>query len=149
MLKDQINVDFKEAYKSKNEKIYSPLRMLISVIKKEEIDQRKELNDEEVISLVKSEVKKRKESIEEYTKGGRKDLADGEKSELEILSKYLPEQMSDEELKKIVADMKEKTGSQNVQNFGKLMGAVMKEVGAKADGQRVSTFVKKILASEE
>lgn len=144
-LLEQINQDLKEAMKSKEADLTSVLRMLISAIRNKEITLRKdgqaELSDEQVLEVISSEVKKRRDSIEAYISGGRQELADKENSEIKILEKYLPEQMSDEELEKVV---KEVIGAGD-ENFGKVMGQVMAKVKGKADGGKVGEMVKKLL----
>jgi uncharacterized protein len=145
-LLEKINQDLKQAMIGKAAETLSVLRLLLAALHNKEITMRKggevELNDEQVIETIASELKKRKDSIEAYTAGGRQDLADKEKSEMKILEKYLPEQMSDEELEKVVLDVM----ASGADNFGKVMGQVMAKVKGKADGNRVSEVVKKILA---
>ena len=150
-LKNQINTNIKDAMRAKDQEALSVLRMLASAIKDKEIAMRKgedvSLTDEQVTEVIMSEAKKRKDSIEAYEKGGRKDLAEKENSEIKILDKYLPEQMSDEELEKIVKEIVE-TGQcpVSIQDFGKIMGQVMPKVKGKADGNKVSEAVKKVLS---
>ena len=139
-LSEQVDKDFIIAYKDKDEAKSSVLRMLKSALKNEEINKREALSDEEAIKIVQREIKQRKDSIEEYTKGGRADLAEKEKGELTILEKYLPAQLSDEELEAIV---REAAGDER--DFGKVMGKVMPQVAGKADGNRVSSIVRKVL----
>ncbi|MFA5359755.1 MAG: GatB/YqeY domain-containing protein [Patescibacteria group bacterium] len=144
-LLEQINQDLKEAMKSKEADLTSVLRMLISAIRNKEITLRKdgeaELSEEQVLEVISSEVKKRRDSIEAYISGGRQELADKESSEIKILEKYLPEQMSDEELEKVVKEVI----AGGDENFGKVMGQVMAKVKGKADGGKVGEMVKKLL----
>jgi hypothetical protein len=144
-LLEQINQDLKQAMLKKEVEILSTLRMLIAAIRNKEITLRKdgeaELSDEQVLEVISSEVKKRRDSIEAYISGGRQELADKENSEIKILEKYLPEQMSDEELEKVVKEVIA-TGADN---FGKVMGQVMSRVKGKADGGKVGEMVKKLL----
>ncbi len=107
------------------------------------------LSDEDIISVVQKEAKKRKESIDSFNSGGRPELAEKEKVELEILQKYLPEQISDEELTKVVEDSITKLGASQMSDMGKVIGMVMGQVGAKAEGARVSSLVKEKLSSGE
>ena len=149
-LLDQIKADLKEAMKAKEALKLSVLRMMITSIRNKEIALRKGedvvLNDEQILEVVTSEVKKRKDSIESYTSGGREDLAEIEKNEIEILAKYLPEQLSEEELEKIVDDVIKSKSENATVAFGAIMGEVMSRVKGKADGFAVTTIVKKKLA---
>jgi len=101
--------------------------------------------EEEVIEILVKEAKKRKEAAEIYNKGGRNDLAEKEKKELEIVQKYLPEQLSEIEVEKIVKTVVEKSGVKNIKEFGRLMGEVMKELKGKADAKLVGEIIKKLL----
>lgn len=150
-LLEQINSDLKDAMRAKEEQKRSVLRMLISAIKDKEISLRKGediiLSEEQVLESVVQEVKKRKDSITSYEDGDRQDLADKEKSEIEMLEKYLPEQLSDEELEKIVNEVVASIGEVSQADFGKVMGQVMPRVKGKADGNQISAIVKKVLTS--
>jgi len=126
------------------------LRMVLSSLHNKEIEkkgkgQEPKLTEEETIEVLMSEAKKRKESIEAYLKGNRSDLADKEKKELEIITIYLPKQLSEEEIKKIVQETIQKIGAQSEKDFGKVMGLLMKELKGKADTKLVSQIVKKSL----
>lgn len=114
-------------------------------ISEEEIVKQSQLTDEEIIEIVSSEIKKRKEAILEYEKGERKDLADKEEKELEILKKYLPEQLSEEEIKKLVKVAIEKVEAKEIKDMGKVMTELMPQVKGKADGSLVSKIVKELL----
>jgi len=150
---EKINGDLKGAMRGKDELSVSVLRMLISAIRNKEISLRKgekiELADEQIIEVIKSEIKKRKDSIEAYRAGGRPDLADKEKKEEEILEAYLPPQMSDEELEKIVRETVVSLGEVSQKDFGRIMGQVMGKAKGKADGNKVSEIVKKVLAENK
>lgn len=146
-LKEQIENDLKSSMKSGDNIVRGVLRMLFSDIKNAEISERKEISDEKIIEIIKKNIKSRKDSIEQYTKGNRKDLADQEKTELEILEKYMPEQMSEEEVRKIVVDIIKKSEAVSASDFGRIMGAVMKEVGSKADGNLVGGIVREELGN--
>lgn len=147
MLKERLSSDIKDAMRAKNELVLSVLRMLSGAIKNKEISLRGEteagLSDEQVAEVIRSEVKKRNDSIISYKDGGRPDLADKEIAEIKILEKYLPPQMSDEDMEKevraIVAGMGEAV------DFGRAMGQAMARMKGKADGNKVSEVVKKIL----
>lgn len=144
-LKEQIIEDLKTAMKEKNQEALSTLRMLQSAIKNEEIDTKKDLDDSEIGKIVKKETKKRKDAIEQYEKGGRQELADKEKSEIEILKKYMPEELSEESIKKIVEETILSMKAEGPQDMGKVMGVVMPKLDGKADGQIVSKIVKESL----
>jgi uncharacterized protein len=145
MLIDQLQQDLKQAMLSKDENKVSTLRMLISAVRYSGNGRDADFKDEEVISIIQKEVKKRKESIESYQKGNREDLAAKEQSELEILEGYLPEQLSDEELTKIVEDAIKDSGATSQADMGRVIGMVMGKVGSGAEGSRVSGIVKQQL----
>ncbi len=149
-LKERINNDLKQAMRNKEAETVSVLRMLASAVKDREISMRKgedvNLSDDQVLEVLSSEVKKRKDSIIAYERGGRADLAAKEKSEIKILEKYLPKQMSDEELDEAVREAIEACRASSPRDFGKIMGAVMPRVKGKADGNRVGEAVKRALS---
>ena len=146
MLKEKIQQDVKDALKSGDSKKRIVLGMVLSAIKNKEIEKREELSEEDIVAVVSSEIKKRKDSVEQFEKGGRPELAEGEKKEAEMLMAYMPEQMSEEdvrnEVKKTIAEM----GIKDMKEMGKLIGAVMAKVKGKADGQMVSRLVKEELS---
>ena len=144
-LRDKIKNDLKDAMRSGDNITRGVLRMLISDIKNAEIEKSGEVGDKEVVEIIKRSVKRQKDSIEQYTKGDREDLANQEKIELEILEKYMPEQMSEDEVRKIVIKIIKKSEAVSASDFGKIMGAVMKEIGNKADGNIVSGVVREEL----
>lgn len=124
------------------------LRMVSAALHNKEIEKKGKglepaLSDDEVIEVLSREAKKRKEAIEAYIKGNRDDLAQKETKELEIIKKYLPEQLGEEEIEKIVKAAIEKTGAKEVKDFGKVMAEAMKELKGKADASVVSEIVKK------
>lgn len=147
-LKQKLTADLKEALKSKNELKASTLRMVISAVGNKEIEVRKKdigLSDEEVLTVLSSEVKKRRDAIREFEHGGRADLADKEKAEMAMLTVYLPEQMPDEEIARIVKDGVREAGATNEKDFSKVMKAVMSVMKGKADGDRVAAAVREAL----
>lgn len=147
-MEQRIREDLKKAMIAKDETIVSTLRMLISEMTYAKVAKSVEsLSDEDIIAVIQKEAKKRKESIDSFTSGGRPELADKEQVELEILQKYLPEQISDEELTKVVEDSINKLGASQMSDMGKVIGMVMGQVGAKAEGARVSSLVKEKLSS--
>jgi len=144
-LKKKIISDLKDSMKAGDQITRGVLRMLNSDIKNAEIEKGGEAGDNEVIEIIKRSVKRRKDSIEQFAKGGRADLVSKEKEELAVLEKYMPEQMSEEEIRKIVKRIILESGAPDASGFGKVMGAVMKEAGGNADGSVVSGIVKEEL----
>lgn len=139
-LSEQIDKDFIAAYKEKDENKSSVLRLLKSALKNEEIAKKTQLSDDDAIKIIQREIKQRKDSVAEYEKGGRADLANKEKAEIAILEEYMPDQLSDEELETIV-----KSEAEGESDFGKIMSKVMPQVAGRADGSRVSAAVRKVL----
>ena len=146
MLKEKLQQEVKEALKAGDSKKRTLLGMVLSAIKNKEIEKHGELTDEEIIAAISTEIKKRKDSVVQFEKGGRPELAEGEKWEIDMLMVYMPEQMSEEgirnEVKKTIAE----TGIKDMKEMGKLIGAVMPKVKGKADGQTVSRIVKEELS---
>ncbi len=150
MLKDKIQEDLKGAMKAKDAAKLSAIRMLKSAIQYYEIQKGGagyEATDEDVIDVIGKEIKKRKESIELYKQGGRDESAASEQKEVEVLEAYLPEQMSEDEVRSLVREAIEQTGASSPQDMGKVMGALMPKVKGKADGTLVSSLVRESLSS--
>ncbi|MCW9705695.1 GatB/YqeY domain-containing protein [Fodinibius salsisoli] len=149
-LKDQIMADLKQAMKNKDQDRLRVLRSLKSSLLEREISERKEgeatLSDEQVIEVLMKAAKQRKESIEQFEKGGRDDLAQSEKDELEIINSYLPEMLSEEEVRDIAREKIDQLGAENMADMGKVMGAMMQELKGKAEGSVVSKVVKEELS---
>lgn len=145
MLLEKIQEDLKQAQLSREEIKVSTLRLLISEIKNASINKGGELSDEDIISTIQREVKKRNESITAFRIGAREDLASKEESEIAILKPYLPEAMSDEELVKIIDESIKSTGATTISDMGKVMGVVMGKTKGRADGNTVSSMVKERL----
>lgn len=151
MLLEKIQSDLKEALKAKDEVEISTLRFLLSSIHNREIElrvEKKTLTDEEVIKVIQRQVKERKESIEAFKKGKREDLVRKEQKELQILSNYLPQQISEKEMKKMVEDVIKEIGATGPSDFGKVMGAVMLRARGRAEGEVVARIVKEFLKSD-
>ncbi len=149
MLKDKIQEDLKAAMLSKSEAKLSAIRMLKSALQYHEIQKGGAgytATDEDVIDVIGREIKKRKESIELYEKGGRQELADKEKAEVDVLQAYLPEQMSEDEVRTLVEEAIKQTGASSMQDMGKVMGALMPKTKGKADAGLVSQLVKQKLS---
>lgn len=144
-LLEKIKSDYTQALKEKRVDEVSVLRFLLADLHNKEIEKRGELTDEEVIAVLQKQMKIRKEAIEGFKLGKREDLANKEKAEAGILSKYLPQMISPEELEKIIDAAIARTEAQGPQEMGRVIGEVMKEVKGKAEGQVVADLVKKHL----
>lgn len=146
-LRDDIHVAQINAIKERNADKTSVLRILWSAIRNEEIDKRRDLSDDEVIAVVSRQVKQLEDANTDFEKGGRTDLVDKNKQEIEILRSYLPAQLSDDELRTIIKTIMAAQGPIDPAQSGKLIGVVMKEVKGKADGNRVRTMMTALLQS--
>lgn len=122
--------------------------MVLAAIKNKEIEKRGELSDDDVVAVIASEIKKRKDSVEQFKKGGRPELAEGERKEAEMLMAYMPEQMSEEDIRKVISDtIKDMALSAGaLAKAGQVIGAVMAKIKGKADGTLVSKIVQEILS---
>jgi len=163
MLKEEIQKQTNQALKDHDESKRTVLGSLLTSIKNKEIEKRtaeskknpsmtteeleknSQLSDEAIIDVIASEIKKRKESIELFEKGGRIELAQKEKDEIEILKPYLPEQLSEEELRKIVKQAVEQVGAKEMKDMGKVVGLVMPQIKGKADGSAVSKIAGELI----
>lgn len=141
----KIEDDLKQALKEQRLIEVSTLRLFISEIKNAQIAKGQDLSDAQIIEVALREAKKRQESIEAYKGAGRLELAEKEEAELSVLKKYLPTQMSDEDLRKQVEDAIAGVGATSLADMGKVMGAVMSKVKGQANGDRVISFVKELL----
>ena len=146
MLKEKLQQEMKEALKSGDSQKRTLLGMVLSAVKNKEIEKRNELNDDDVIAVISSEIKKRKDAVAQFEKGGRPELAEGERKEAEMLMAYMPEQMSEEEIRTEVKKAIVETGAKDIKEMGKVIGAVMAKVKGKADGQMVNRLVKEELS---
>ncbi|WP_206911351.1 glutamyl-tRNA(Gln) amidotransferase subunit E [Enterococcus sp. DIV0840] len=140
-----LNDDIKTAMKSKDKDTLSVLRMLKAAIQNEQIKTGRDLDGEEELTVLSREMKQRRDSLSEFEKAGRDDLADKVKIEIAIVEKYMPKQLSDEEIRQIVQTAIDQTGASSPKEFGKVMSAVMPEVKGKADGNQVNAIVKELL----
>jgi uncharacterized protein YqeY len=147
-LKEKILQDMKGAMKARDSLKLSTLRLLVSQIKNREIDAKDELKDDEVLALIQKAVKQRQDSINQYEKGGRQDLADKEKAEMVILKAYLPEELSQEELLTIIDEAVSVTEASSPKEMGKVMKEVMPKVRGRADGKEVNELVRKRLTGK-
>ncbi|MBI2098149.1 MAG: GatB/YqeY domain-containing protein [Candidatus Wildermuthbacteria bacterium] len=145
-LKEQIQNDLKNALRARNELEVSVLRMLLAALINKEKERGLEITDGEAQNILLTEVKKRKEAAEAFAKGGRGEMAEKERKEMAILQQYLPEQLSEEEIRKLVKEAIGQTGAKTPQDMGKVMAVLMPSVKGKADGALVSALVKELLA---
>ena len=145
-LKDQLDADLKSAMKDKDALRLSVVRMLKSAIKYREIEVMKALDDAGVQAVIASEIKRRRDSVEQYRQGAREDLASKEESEIALLQAYLPAQLSPEELGEVVDAVIQRVGAQGPKDMGKVMKELLPEVQGKAEGKAVSELVKQKLA---
>lgn len=149
MLKQQLKDQLKEAMLAKEELRTAVIRFILSGVTYYEINKGGagyEATDEDVMAVIQKEVKQRKDSIEQFHNAGRQDLVDKEQAELTILETYLPEQMGEEEVRKLVEEAVTSTSASAPQDMGKVMGALMPKVKGKADGGMVSRLVKEALS---
>ncbi len=144
-LRERIDTDTKDALKSGAKDKVSTLRMLNAALKNKQIDKRRPLTEEEVVETVRSLIKQRKDSIEQFAKGGRQDLVDKETAEVAVLEVYLPQPLSREELEAMVREAVNRTGAQGAKDMGKVMKALIPMVGGRADGKLISELVKSSL----
>ncbi|MCI8546536.1 MAG: GatB/YqeY domain-containing protein [Clostridia bacterium] len=146
MLKENLMNDLKSAMKEKNELKKNTIQMVRAAILQIEKDKQIELDDSKIIDVIAKEVKKRNDSISDYEKGGRADLVNQIKEEIEYLKVYLPKQLSIEEVEKIVKDIIEETQAKDIKDMGKVMKAAKEKIGASSDGKTINEIVKKFLS---
>lgn len=144
-IKSEIEKDYLTSFKARDEFSVSVLRLLKSAIKNQEISAKTELDDDEIIKVLKKEFKQRQDSISQYEAAGRDDLASTEKRESELISKYLPAQIDLETVKTAVTSAIAELKATSSSDFGKVMGFVMKKLGNNADGKQVTSVIKDIL----
>lgn len=145
-LRETINQDLKDAMKAKDTKKRDALRLLTSAFKQIEVDERKELLDEDVIKIIQTQIKRRDDAAIQYEQAGREDLMQIEREEIAYYMPYLPKQLSDEELKVALTSIIQTTGATSMKDMGKVMGLASKELSGKADGKRINECVKALLA---
>lgn len=141
-LKSQITDDMKVAMKAGDKDRLKVIRLMMAAIKQVEVDKRTELDDAGVLGVLDKMVKQRRDSVEQFEKGGRKDLAEIELAEISVLEGYLPEQLDDSELEAIIDDVIHATGAESVRDMGKVMGQIKARVAGKADMAAVGAKVK-------
>ena len=144
-LKEKLLSDMKEAMKSKDSLKLGTIRSVIAAVKNQEIDLRKDLDEEDVLTIVSREVKKRKEAASLYKKGKRPELEDKEIQEMKILQTYLPEQISEEDLRQRIQEVIEETGAEGMKDFGKIMKTLVPEFKGKADNALIKELANEYL----
>jgi len=144
-LSDKVRADLTESMKARSAERTSVLRMLQAAIKYEQISVQHELSDEEALAVIRKAVKQRHDSIEQYTKGNRPDLAAKEQSELEILKTYMPPELSDEEIESGVREIIASTGAQSKKDMGKVMKEATARYKGRADGKKIQEIVQRLL----
>lgn len=144
-LSEKIANDLMASLKAKDADRTSILRMIKAALKNREIEKGGPVDEEEVQALLRSFVKRARESIEQFSKAGRTELADKEKAELAIIQQYLPQQLGEEDIKKMIKDVISETGASGPRDMGKVMKAVMAKTRGQADGKLVNNFVKEML----
>ncbi|AYW45326.1 GatB/YqeY domain-containing protein [Tetragenococcus koreensis] len=141
----KLNDDMKAAMKNKDKESLQVIRMLKASLQNEKINLGRDLTEEEELTIISREMKQRRDSLAEFEKVGRDDLAEKTKSEIAIVENYLPAQLTEEEIRQIVSEAIEQTGASSPKEFGKVMGVVMPQVKGKADGNQVNAVVKELL----
>jgi len=145
-LRETINTEVKNAMKAKDVKKRDALRLLMSAFKQIEVDERKELSDDDVIKIIQTQVKRRNDSAAQYKEAGRDDLMQTELDEIAFYTPYLPVQLNDEELTVEIKEIISQTGASSMKDMGKVMGMASKKLAGKADGKRINETVKALLA---
>ena len=142
---ERLNEDMKQAMKSQDKFRLSVIRMIRSSIKNIEIDQRRTLDDGEVIDILSREIKQRKDALQEFEKAGRSDLVESAQAEIAIISEYLPKQLTEEELQSIIQETIREVGASSKADLGKVMSALMPRIKGRADGKLVNRLVQQQL----
>ena len=145
MLKEKLLQDFKDAMKEKDELKKNTVMMVRAAVLQIEKDTQKEVLDDQIIEIMAKEVKKRKESLADYEKSGREDLIEQINKEIEIIKAYLPEELSIEEIRKIVEEAISETGATSIKDMGKVMGAAKTKAAGRADNKVINDIVKELL----
>jgi uncharacterized protein YqeY len=145
-IKERLNDAVKEAMKAKDKDRLTVLRMATSALKQIEVDERIELDDTRVLAVIEKQIKQRKESVEQFTKGGREDLAVKERAEIVVLQEFLPAALSPAELDQIIRDTIAETGAQSAKDMGKVMNAIKPKVQGRADMSVLSQQIKSLLS---
>ena len=145
-LRIQIKDDIKAAMKAKDVQKREALRLLDSAMKQIEVDERKELTDEDVMAIIAKQIKQRNDAAAQYKEAGRDDLLQKELSEIAVFEAYLPAQLSDDELAEALKAIIAEVGAESMKDMGKVMGAAKSKIGSQADGKRINECVKSLLS---
>ena len=149
-LNDQLTEDLKQAMKAKDAIRLRTIRSLRAALKEKEIAERRDgeahLSEEQVLAVVQKQAKQRRDAIAQYEPAGRDDLAAKEQEELEIIEAYLPRQLGDEEIRRVVQEIVAATGASSMREMGKVMGAAMEQLRGRADGRRINEIVRELLS---
>jgi uncharacterized protein len=146
-LKARLAGELQQAMKARENVRVSTLRMAISAIRNKEIERKKDLAEGEILEVIQAEAKSRRESIEQYKNAGRADLADKEDAELKVLLAYLPEPMSESQLRELVQKTLQTVGAKGPQDMGKVMSALMPQIKGRIDGKQAQQVVQQLLKS--
>jgi len=144
-LKEQLKADLKDAMRAKDIVKRDSIRAINTMIKQIEVDERRDMSEDEVIGLIQKGIKSRNESILQYKEANRDDLIEKEQAQIDIFTQYLPKQLDDNELKTKVEEIISKVGATSMKDMGKVMGMAKSEIGGLADGKRINEMVKSIL----
>ncbi len=144
-LKDKLMDDLKESMKNKEQVRKSVVTLIRSAIKQKEVDERVEVSEEDVLVIIQKQLKQRKDALEEFKKAQREDLILQTEQEIDILTQYLPKQLTDDELESIIRDIINQIGATTMKDMGKIMGLATPKVQGKADGKRINEVAKKFL----
>lgn len=145
-LKEQLKDDLKVAMREKNVVKRDSIRAINTMIKQIEVDERKDLNDEDVVKLIQRGIKQREEAVAQYKDASRDDLVQKEQEQIDVFKEYLPKQVNDEELEAGLREIIAEVNAQSVKDMGKVMGQATKKFAGVADGKRINEMTKKILA---
>jgi uncharacterized protein YqeY len=140
-----LKADVKTAMREKNILVRDTIRMVLASVKQIEVDERREVSDDDTLKIVQKAVKQREDAIGFAKEGGRGDLVEQNQQEIQILQNYLPKQLSDDELKSILQEIISKVGATSMKDMGKVMGVASKQLNGQADGKRINQTVKELL----
>jgi hypothetical protein len=144
-LKEKLMEDFKDSMRNRDVVRKNTITMIRAAVKQREVDERIQLKDEDIIDIISKQLKEKKEAIEEFQRGKRQDLVDLTEKEMNILLKYLPAQLTEEELEKVVKQTIDEVEAKSIKDIGKVMKSVMPKIKGKADGKEVNRICKKYL----
>ncbi|WP_424687322.1 MAG: GatB/YqeY domain-containing protein [Halarcobacter ebronensis] len=144
-LKQKLKDDLKLAMREKNIVKRDSIRSINTMIKQIEVDERKELNDEDILKLIQKGIKQREEAITQYKEASREDLVEKEQEQVDVFKEYMPQQLSDEDLETAMKEIIAKVGATTIKDMGKVMGTASKKLAGVADGKRINEMTKKLL----